>query len=144
MADQHVLVTFLVTRDGERGHPMDTIVKGVDLADDGSPVPATLERLAGSIVREVARKAALGTGAVAGGVPRHCLEVTGLTADDPESGDQTSGIQFSVLDPDGTHTTYGDQSWVASGQCIKDGSHPDGRIQYRTITITYGEWEDHG
>lgn len=53
-----LLVTFLVTREGEQGHPMDSIVKRVDLADDGTPTTATLERLTKSIAREVVRKAA--------------------------------------------------------------------------------------
>jgi hypothetical protein len=71
-------------------------------------------------------------------VPMHLMDVTGLTDDDPNS-----GVQFAVLDPDGTHHAYGDQSWVAYGQAIRCGMHPDGRIQRRTVTITYGEWEDH-
>lgn len=60
MADtfgRHLLVTFLVTREGEQGHPMDTIVKRVDLACDGTPMPAAMYRLAESIAREVVRKA---------------------------------------------------------------------------------------
>lgn len=56
---RHLLVTFLVTRDGERGHPMDTIVKRVDLAGDSTPTPATLDRLTESIASEVVRVAAV-------------------------------------------------------------------------------------
>lgn len=55
----HVLVTFLVTRESEHGHPMDTIVKRVVLADDGTPTTVSLERLTESIAREVTRKAAV-------------------------------------------------------------------------------------
>lgn len=58
MADpDYVLVTFLVTREGDQGHPMDALVKRVDMSDDGTPVVATLERLTESIAREVIRKA---------------------------------------------------------------------------------------
>ena len=46
------------------------------------------------------------------------------------------------MDPNGRGHIYGDQKWVAYGRCIEDGSHPDGRIQYRTITLTYGDWQD--
>ncbi len=58
---RHLLVTFLVTREGEQGHPMDTITKRVALTDDGTPTAATLARLTESIAREVARKAATET-----------------------------------------------------------------------------------
>ena len=58
---EYLLVTFLVTRDGEAGHPMDTIVKRVDLTVGGSPAPDAMDRLADSIAREIARKAAVTT-----------------------------------------------------------------------------------
>lgn len=51
-----------------------------------------------------------------------------------------SGVQYSVLD-DGQNCIYGDQHWVASGGVIRDGSH-EGRIQRRTVTVTYGPWTD--
>lgn len=51
----YLLVTFLVTRDGEQGHPMDTIVKRVDLTADGQPV--AIDRLTEAIVREIGLKA---------------------------------------------------------------------------------------
>lgn len=70
-------------------------------------------------------------------VPMHSLDIAGLTDD---TRDPVSGRQFAVIDPDGSRKVYGDQSWVAHGSVIGDGSHPDGRIEYRDITVTYGEW----
>lgn len=52
----YLFVTFLVTEDGEQGHPMDTLVVRVDLDDNGEPDAQTLDRLHGLIRREVARK----------------------------------------------------------------------------------------
>ena len=75
-------------------------------------------------------------------VPQHLIAITGLTDDDQRTQDPTTGAQFAVLDPDGERTAYGDQRYVAYGECLQDG-HPDGKIQRRTITITYGEWVDH-
>lgn len=69
----------------------------------------------------------------------HSLSIIGL-ADDPA--DPTDAVQFAVQDPNGQRFIDGDQRWIAYGQCIRDGSHPNGRIQRRAITITYGEWED--
>lgn len=71
--------------------------------------------------------------------PRHSLDMVGCT---DEREDPTAAVQFAVLDPNGRRTAYGDQSWVAHGVCIADGSHPEGRIQYREIAISYGEWKD--
>jgi len=72
-------------------------------------------------------------------VPEHSVELCALS-DDPVN--PTEAIQYSVMDPNGRGHIYGDQKWVAYGRCIEDGSHPDGRIQYRTITLTYGDWQD--
>lgn len=75
-------------------------------------------------------------------VPMQTLDVIGLTDDEM---DPTDAIQFGVRvpHPDLGHIThvYGDQSWVAYGKCIEDGTYPDGQIVYRTITIAYGEWQ---
>lgn len=51
---EYLLVTFLVTRDGEQGHPMDAIVKRVDLTAGGQPVDVA--RLTEAIVREITRR----------------------------------------------------------------------------------------
>ncbi len=72
----------------------------------------------------------------------HLMDVTALT-DSPPGEDPTVGVQYAVVDPDGRHHTYGDQSWVAYGGPIQVGYHPDGRIQCRTVTLTYGPWTDH-
>lgn len=57
----YLLVTFLVTRDGEQGHPMDSIAKRVDLTADGQPV--AIGRLTDAIVQEISRKARSAKGA---------------------------------------------------------------------------------
>lgn len=67
----------------------------------------------------------------------HLMNVTGLTDGDPDS-----GVQFAVLDPDGTHHAYGDQRWVAYGGAV-EAAHPGSKTQRRTVTITYGDWTDH-
>lgn len=72
-------------------------------------------------------------------VPPHPLEISALTDD---NNDPTEARQFGVRDPEGITHVYGDQSWVAYGTCIEDGTHPGGTIRYRDITITYGEWQD--
>lgn len=71
-------------------------------------------------------------------IPRHSVEMVGLT---DQTDDVTDVTQFAVLDPDGRRSVYGDQSWVAYGRVLRD-AHPDGRIQFRQITISYGEWTD--
>lgn len=58
MTGQYVLVTSLVTWDGEQQHPMDTIVTKVDLDDAGNPTPEAMERLAERIRRDVVQKVA--------------------------------------------------------------------------------------
>lgn len=78
---------------------------------------------------------------VDGHVPTYSAHLTGLTGERID--DPTWAVQFAVVDPDGTRTAYGDQSWVAASGPVRDGSHPGGRIQSRTVTITYGEWVDH-
>jgi hypothetical protein len=74
--------------------------------------------------------------------PRYSLDIVARTSEDPAAGDQVNCVQFAVVDPDGERHVYGDQSWVAFGVVIRDGSHPDGKIQQRRLTITYGDWED--
>lgn len=71
--------------------------------------------------------------------PVHSLHVAALTDQDD---DPTDAVQYAVLDR-GQHHTYGDQEWVASGQALHD-AHQNGRVQRRTVTITYGEWVDVG
>lgn len=70
-------------------------------------------------------------------------ELTGETTRRDEHGEPTEVTQYAVLDG-GKHYIYGDQNWVAYGGAIRDGSHPDGRVQHRTATITYGPWVDGG
>jgi hypothetical protein len=53
--------------------------------------------------------------------------------DSPEMADQ-----YCVVDLDGSRHVYGDQNWVKYGEALKH--HPDGRIEHRVITISYGEW----
>lgn len=76
-------------------------------------------------------------------VPMHLINLVGLT-DERTNPNPTSGVQFAVVAPDGIRHTFGDQSWVAQG-CPDPGDQSDGqvRVQRRTITITYGKWEDH-
>lgn len=69
-------------------------------------------------------------------------ELTGETIRRDEHGEPTEVVQYAVLDDDGKHYIYGDQNWVAYGGAIRDGSHPDGRVQHRTATVTYGPWVD--
>lgn len=51
-----LLVTFKVTADGEQGHPMDHLVKRVDVDTDGEPTQASLDALLDGIRREIKRK----------------------------------------------------------------------------------------
>lgn len=74
-----------------------------------------------------------------GPIPRYSLELTART---DQREDPTHAVQYAVLDR-GEHHTYGDQSWVAYGRALTD-AHPHGRVQRRTVTITYGQWEDVG
>ncbi len=71
-------------------------------------------------------------------IPRHSIELVGLS---DQTDELTEATQFAVLDPNGRRSAYGDQSWVAYG-CVLQDAHPNGRIQYRRIHITYGEWTD--
>lgn len=66
----YVLVTFLVTGDGEPGHPMDTIVKRVNLTEAGTADEPSMARLADAIAREVASKAAVHAARDAAGMPQ--------------------------------------------------------------------------
>lgn len=52
------------------------------------------------------------------------------------------GVQFTVLATNGERHTYGDQEWVADGRALDH--HPGGRVQHRSVTITYGPWVDAG
>lgn len=69
--------------------------------------------------------------------PQYPLDVVART-DDPFA-EPTVGVQYAVLD-DGKYRAFGDQSWVAHGTCIEDGSYPDGKIFHRSVTVAYGEW----
>ena len=72
--------------------------------------------------------------------PQYSLDLVGRSDDDPSAGNvQTSGVQFAVLLPSGERRIYGDQSYVAHGVVLKD--HPDGRVVWRPISISYGEWQ---
>lgn len=68
---------------------------------------------------------------------KHSLDLAGLTDDTTEP---TSAMQYAVSTPTG-RVVFGDQEWVRSGQALAE--LPDGaKVQRRTITISYGEWED--
>lgn len=67
--------------------------------------------------------------------PEYLLSISALTT---EREDPTAATQYAVVLPDGTRIAYGDQSYVRWGEVLKD--HPEGRIEQRTVTITYGEW----
>lgn len=58
--DRYLLVTFMVTRDGERGHPMDTTVTRVDIDTAGTMTEESLDKLVTRVRRDVQRKAAAG------------------------------------------------------------------------------------
>lgn len=70
------------------------------------------------------------------GIPAHTLAIDALTDDvlDPEM-----AVQYCVVGEDGFRHVYGDQQWIADGRVLR--YHPDGQIQRRVITITYGDWE---
>lgn len=52
------------------------------------------------------------------------------------------GAQYAVRAPGGEPQVYGDQSWVASGRCITDGSYPPGStIWRRPVIVSYGPWK---
>lgn len=74
-------------------------------------------------------------------VPRTATDLIALT-DDPDTGSPDEAVQFVVLDPDGSRHVYGDQTWVANG-VVLEAMHPDGRVQRRDVTISYGKWTDH-
>lgn len=55
--------------------------------------------------------------------------------------DPTTARQYAVQQPGKAPSVNGDQQWVRDGrvlQAVASGS----RVVARTITITYGEWED--
>jgi hypothetical protein len=70
-------------------------------------------------------------------VIQHRLALDALAEQHPDDSPETAD-QYCVVDPDGTRHVYGDQGWVKDGQALKH--HPGGRIEHRTITISYGEW----
>lgn len=70
-------------------------------------------------------------------IPSYSLDITGLT--ESRDDNPTSAVQYCVVDEKGIRRVYGDQEWVVSGQAVID-AHPGGRVEQRTITITYGEW----
>jgi len=73
-------------------------------------------------------------------VPQGFVELSALT-DDARS-EPHSAIQYAVVSADGSgRQVYGDQSWVAYGRAAREEGN-GARTQRRTITITYGEWED--
>lgn len=63
---------------------------------------------------------------------------------DPLPEEPLEFTQYSVVDAEGTRHQYGDQEWVKWGGPISDGDHPNGSIEHRTVTITYGDWEPGG
>lgn len=65
------------------------------------------------------------------------LDVPALTVDDLD--EPHTATQFCVVDSLGIRYIYGDQSWVAHGDALRH-QHPDGHIERREITLTYGEW----
>jgi len=67
----------------------------------------------------------------------HLVHIAALT--DVVS-DPTAAVQFCVVDEHGERHVYGDQSWIAGGRAVRE-AHPGGRVERRTVTITYGEWE---
>jgi hypothetical protein len=69
-------------------------------------------------------------------MPDHTFSIDALTSDDPF--EPTSAVQWSVVDG-GDRKIYGDQSWVKDGRVLR--LHPDGHLERRTITVTYGPWE---
>lgn len=52
--------------------------------------------------------------------------------------DPEVAVQYAVRLPSGAIIAYGDQSYVAYGEVLKD--HPDGVIIRRTIWLRYGKW----
>ncbi len=54
-----LFVTFKVTHEGEQGHPMDHIIKRIEVDDAGNADADAVARLMESISRELARKASL-------------------------------------------------------------------------------------
>lgn len=72
--------------------------------------------------------------------PKFSLDLIARTSDPAEY--PAVGVQYCVVDDDGGRHVYGDQMWVPSGACIRDGSFPGGRIERREVTISYGEWRE--
>lgn len=57
MGDRWVLVTFMITNDGEEAHPMGHVIRRVDVAADGTPDPESMRALTERIARHVREKA---------------------------------------------------------------------------------------
>lgn len=64
------------------------------------------------------------------------LHVNAITGDDRHP---MTATQWAVGHPDGRHTCYGDQEWVACGQAAEEDG-PGSTTMYRSVTITYGPW----
>jgi hypothetical protein len=61
-----LFVTFQVTREGERGRPMDHLVKRIEVGPDGAADEASIRRLVESVCREVQRKSTTAPGPMLG------------------------------------------------------------------------------
>jgi len=59
-AAEPLFITFKVTREGEQGHPMDHIVKRIEIGPDGAADEASIGRLVDSVRREIRRKGSPG------------------------------------------------------------------------------------
>lgn len=66
----------------------------------------------------------------------HLLEFPALTG---QRRNPTAATQWCVVSSDGQRHIYGDQSWIKHGGAVRD-EHPDGRVEYRAVQISYGEW----
>ena len=59
MPNQPLIVRYLVTEDGETGHPMDVCAVAVAVDDAGDPSTSDMARLAELVGRDVRRKSDL-------------------------------------------------------------------------------------
>lgn len=66
--------------------------------------------------------------------------IAALTVEVTEDGEPVKAVQYAVVSPDGERVAYGDQRWVMSGRALDDA--PAGsRVEFRTISLSYGEWQ---
>lgn len=74
-------------------------------------------------------------------IPFHSVDISALTDDDPS--EPGSAVQYAIVYLSGRREINGDQQWVADGRGLRwhNGSGLDVRVERRTVTITYGEWE---